>query len=161
MSAGIRAAAAALAAMMMTASALAASTAAKSEIGRGFAATNSCVAAHIPNTAPMAQCIRDAAANAEKSGADVRAFELGLFYAACINFDALVQTDTALSPVNKITAADLPVARAEFSRAYKTLRLRQQQLGVSDEQLIDSTPIIAFARAQWLSRLHQWATASR
>lgn len=146
-------------ALIATPSFAAANPTVASEIGRGFVATSACVATYVPNTGPMAKCVRDTAKKAQASGAEVRAFEVGLYYGACLNFNTLAQSDASLAKINKVAAADLPTAKAAFAEAHRKMRLVQQQLGLTDEQIVAATPIIASARAAAVTRLGQWGSA--
>lgn len=139
--------------------ALAAAPDRNSEIRRGFAESDRCAVEALADTKKLASCYQTAAAKAEASHADVRAFEVGLYFGACLHFDAFVRADTGLAPTNKDSAADLPYSKAQFDIVLRALEKHQKDLGVTYEDIVSSTPIIPRLRPAYVAMLNHWAAA--
>ncbi len=131
------------------------------QIHRGYVAAGDCVTEHALSVKSLVQCIWEVADKAEAAHRDVRAFQLGLIYAACVNADAAIQANGPLAKTDMVAASELMVAKIGLANSYRRMRRLQTQLRLSDQELIAATPIRPEARGIWLAKLRQWERTER
>ena len=129
----------------------------RTEINRGYEAAFTCVINSGVSASGLYKCVENSVSHNKQAVANPTAFMIGAYLQACENLAGIIQSQQPLAETNPIARAQLSDATVYLGVTYRRFRNEQQNLGVSDNQIVESIrDLSANGKQVVLAKLQIW-----
>lgn len=128
-----------------------------SEIKRGNGAAFDCGAKPLSDVYSLGRCVSNAISADQQKQPNSLPFIVGGYWGECKHDAILIEADLSIASTNSYAASEIPTVARELASSYEIFRRYQDQLGVTDMQLVEALDdITADDKVKILAQLQSW-----